>query len=461
MSRDQRRVKKENRQGGSGKRQSKLRTSESHVLKQPTHTGLPNRMLEAGNAAVSQLLNELSGGRPLEPATRADMETAFGTDFSEVRIHDDPGTQAKAEAINAEAFTQSDHVYLGASAPSPETSAGRQLLAHELAHVVQQRKAGGQQSGSVNQPGDGFEVEADRAAASAAAGSPVHLTSSGAPPTVQRQSSGSLVENLVDRALTSGISYTNDGWAVGGVTLKDLKKVGSAAEMSGEVLERIAKGDFRGALDLVKPKDADEEKRLLEKFRKLKEKMDVIKPEDFLKQKEAEERDRREKVVREGSKRLGPQKSDPKFELIEPDSDTRFTMGATTPYVVDDFSLGKADLKPAQRRKLNDLADRAVSNPNAEIEIVGHADTTGPLAFNQTLSEDRANAVRNYLISRGVEPGKIKSVTGRGNEEPLVPEKTDADRARNRRVEVYYWAGAVERKKKTYGFGLGKLQLEP
>ncbi|MCM3870560.1 MAG: DUF4157 domain-containing protein [Pyrinomonadaceae bacterium] len=429
-------------------------------MKQMTNAGLPSRMFEAGNAAISHLLHEVSGGSPLEPAIRKDMEEAFDTNFSEVRIHDDPVTEEKAAAVNAEAFTQDDHIYLGEGAPSLQSSDGRKLLAHELAHVVQKRQAGGQQSSGINQPGDGFEVEADRAAASAAAGRPVHLTSSGAPPVVQRQSSGGLVENLVDKALTSGISLTQDGWAVGGVTLNDLKKAGKAAEMSGEVLERVAKGNFREALDLVNPKDADEEKRLLEKFRKLKEKMDAVKDEGERKRDQEEKTARHDEAVREGTKRLGVKKREPKSELIDPDSDTRFTMGATTPYVVDDFNLEKADLKPAHKRKLNEVASRASSNPNAEIEIVGHADTTGKLAFNKTLSENRANAVRDYLISQGVEPGKIKLVSGKGNEEPLIPEKTDADRARNRRVEIRYWAGAVEKKRKTYGFGLGKLKLD-
>lgn len=422
-------------------------------------------MLEAGNAAVSQLLNELSGGRPLEPATRADMETAFGTDFSEVRIHDDPGTQAKAEAINAEAFTQNDHLYLGAGAPSPETSAGRKLLAHELAHVVQKRQASGQESSAVNQSGDKFEVEADRAATSAAAGLPVHLASSGAPPALQRQSSSDPWDRFADKALEKGISYTEKGWAIGGVAIRDVQKGIEGLEMAGEVLAKVAQGDFQGALDIVNPKDPEERKRLEEKFRKLKERMDAAKPADERRREEEEKRAIEEKIhaeaVRGGSKLLGLEKLDPKFKLSEPDFGAGFAMGATTSYVVDDFSLRKADLKPAHRKKLSDVADRAISNPNAEIEIVGHADTTGALAFNKTLSEDRANAVRNYLISRGVEPGKIKSVSGKGHEEPLVPEETDADRARNRRVEVNYWAGAVEKKKKTYGFGLGKLQLGP
>jgi len=462
MTKDYRRLKKGNPQVGSGQRQSKARASKQDVLHQASHGVLPNRMLEAGNAAISHLLNEVSGGKPLPPATCSEMEKAFGTNFGEVRIHDDQNTQAKATAINAEAFTQNDHIHLGADAPSPQTSAGKKLLAHELAHVVQKRRAGGQQSSAINRSGDKFEAEADRAATSAVSGLPVELASAGVPPAVQRQSSSDPWSNLADKALEKGIGWGDRGWTIGGVPIKDtLDKI----EMGAEVLAKVAEGDIEGAIEIVNPKDPEERKRLEEKFRKLKERMDAAKSVDERRREEEEKRIREEQtradIARWSAKRLRLDKPDPKFKLSEPDPDTRFTMGATTPYVVDDFTLEKANLKPAHRKKLDDIAARANSNPNAEIEIVGHADTTGPLAFNKTLSEDRAGAVRDYLISHGVEPGKIKSVRGRGNEEPLVPEKTDADRARNRRVEINYWAGAVPRKKKTYGFGLGKLQLEP
>jgi hypothetical protein len=80
-----------------------------------------------------------SPGRPLEPATRVDMESRFGHDFSRVRVHTGSVAAASADAIGARAYTTGCDVVFGASQYSPGTRAGRRLLAHELTHVVQQQ----------------------------------------------------------------------------------------------------------------------------------------------------------------------------------------------------------------------------------------------------------------------------------------------------------------------------------
>jgi hypothetical protein len=77
-------------------------------------------------------------GRPLEPSTRRSMEARFGYDFSGVRVHDDARAAATASAIDAAAFTVGEDVVFGAGRYDPASLAGRHLLAHELAHIVQQ-----------------------------------------------------------------------------------------------------------------------------------------------------------------------------------------------------------------------------------------------------------------------------------------------------------------------------------
>ena len=81
------------------------------------------------------------GGRALEPALRHSMESRFGHDFSSVRLHDDAGAAGAAAGVAASAFTVGEHVVFGTGGFDPNTPAGRRLLAHELAHVVQQRGA--------------------------------------------------------------------------------------------------------------------------------------------------------------------------------------------------------------------------------------------------------------------------------------------------------------------------------
>jgi hypothetical protein len=79
-----------------------------------------------------------SPGRPLDEPERAFMEPRLGHDFGRVRVHDDAQAAESAKALNALAYTVGHNIVFGAMQYSPETTAGQKLLAHELAHVVQQ-----------------------------------------------------------------------------------------------------------------------------------------------------------------------------------------------------------------------------------------------------------------------------------------------------------------------------------
>lgn len=86
----------------------------------------------------SRIESVTSGGRPLPESTRSFFEPRFGRDFSEVRVHTGPDADEAARSINAEAFTYGSDVVFRSDAYRPGSRDGRQLLAHELAHVVQQ-----------------------------------------------------------------------------------------------------------------------------------------------------------------------------------------------------------------------------------------------------------------------------------------------------------------------------------
>jgi Domain of unknown function (DUF4157) len=83
-----------------------------------------------------------SAGEPLDKDTRAFMEPRFGHDFSQVRIHTDANAAESARAVHALAYTVDNHIALGKDQHAPGTTAGRLLLAHELAHVIQQSAGG-------------------------------------------------------------------------------------------------------------------------------------------------------------------------------------------------------------------------------------------------------------------------------------------------------------------------------
>ena len=83
-----------------------------------------------------------SGGRPLSPRVRRTMESRFGHDFADVRLHDDAGARSAAAGLEARAFTVGEHIGLGPAGADLDSPSGQHLLAHELAHVVQQRGTG-------------------------------------------------------------------------------------------------------------------------------------------------------------------------------------------------------------------------------------------------------------------------------------------------------------------------------
>lgn len=107
-----------------------------------------------------------STGSPLDRESRAFFEPRFGHDFGHVRVHSDARAAQSAEAVNAKAYTVGSDIVLGSGAPPSGTAASRRLLAHELAHTVQQGPVNGSAvtTLSVNEPGDAFEREADHAA---------------------------------------------------------------------------------------------------------------------------------------------------------------------------------------------------------------------------------------------------------------------------------------------------------
>lgn len=95
-----------------------------------------NEQVTGISPAVQSVLK--SPGQPLPQAARSFMEPLFGQDFSRVRVHINTQASESARAVNALAYTMGPHIVFGSGSYAPETAAGKKLLAHELAHVVQQ-----------------------------------------------------------------------------------------------------------------------------------------------------------------------------------------------------------------------------------------------------------------------------------------------------------------------------------
>ncbi len=106
------------------------------------------------------------------------------------------------------------------------------------------------------------------------------------------------------------------------------------------------------------------------------------------------------------------------------------------------FDTGKYSLKPGAREKLAKVAGILLAYPGLNIEVGGYTDNVGGDAMNQTLSENRASSVRDYLVQEGVATGSVSS-KGFGNTLPVASNDNSAGRQRNRRVELLVSGDAI------------------
>ena len=99
------------------------------------------------------------------------------------------------------------------------------------------------------------------------------------------------------------------------------------------------------------------------------------------------------------------------------------------------FDVDSSAVKPEFRSTLNDVASTLVQYESTYIDVYGHTDSTGSDAYNQTLSERRAQSVSSYLASRGVQSARL-ATRGFGESQPVASNTTEEGRAQNRRVEI-------------------------
>lgn len=98
------------------------------------------------------------------------------------------------------------------------------------------------------------------------------------------------------------------------------------------------------------------------------------------------------------------------------------------------FDFNKSTIKPVSFAILDAVRDVLVANPKITIQVEGHTDNVGQAQYNQKLSQQRADAVRAYLVAHGIEPARLVS-KGFGMDRPLVSNNTEGNRALNRRVQ--------------------------
>ncbi len=154
---------------------------------------------EPGALPVSVRQTLRNSGQPLDQVTRRVMEPRFGHDFGRVRIHVGPAAAESAREMRARAFTVGSHVVFGSGQHAPATPRGQRLMAHELAHVVQQRNVPEQRVYSgvrVGVENDRLEQLAERQTAQVAAGGHAQKSPALSRPVLQRNSFTSFVSDF-------------------------------------------------------------------------------------------------------------------------------------------------------------------------------------------------------------------------------------------------------------------------
>ena len=99
------------------------------------------------------------------------------------------------------------------------------------------------------------------------------------------------------------------------------------------------------------------------------------------------------------------------------------------------FDFDKSVIKPEGKAKLDDLVAKTKGIALEVIIAVGHTDSVGTPEYNQGLSERRANAVKDYLVSKGIEKNRVYT-EGKGEKSPIASNSTSEGRAKNRRTEI-------------------------
>lgn len=249
----------------------------------PSPTGMPALQRAVGNAVVARMVEEArhehdagcghgapvqrsavhdvlsTPGRPLQPALRTEMEARLSESFHDVRVHTGPTAAASADSVGARAYTSGTHVVLGRG------GADRHTLAHELTHVVQQRRGpvSGADNGAglrISDPGDRFEREAEANARRVMAG-PVPMHTAG-----PEHSAAAVEETTVQRAvLVSGAEVADPARVVqdadlnylltdtGRLVLRNVPRLADALLQAKDAEDLVIKvGRIAAMIDLIR-----------------------------------------------------------------------------------------------------------------------------------------------------------------------------------------------------------------
>jgi len=372
--------------------------------------------------SVASGIQSLKGsGQPLPASSRGYFEPRFGHDFSRVRIHVDNRAASMADSIGARAFTLGQNVVFGDGQYQPDSREGRRLIAHELAHTVQQDNGSTGAPTAVRlssvesdriQKDDDDDEERRRRRSGSGSGwrfqfgvGPMRAPSPSGPaadfftPTEQLPIPGFLLNRGI------GLQYSEGQF-----------DFGVFPNLGGST-------DFYGTRDIP---------RLLNPGSSQQQSPGTTLP--------------RIPIPGQQTPPISPNFTTPIPPVQTPVPGTGLapqpSLRGLRERTIDNFVLNRSSLPSNAAAELDSMVVWIRLARPAIVWVTGHTDISGSEQHNQELSEARAASVRQALIDRGIDASVIET-SGEGESNPLIPDATTRDqRARNRRVTIE-WFDAV------------------
>ncbi len=369
-----------------------------------------------------------SAGRPLDAATRQYMEPRFGHDFSDVRIHTGIEAAASARAVDALAYTVGRDIVLDAKHYDPATGRGTHLLAHELAHVVQQSGSSSASNSGALLVGSGHdpaEREAEHVADRTVAGDGAVSRQADHTGYLRRQQAGDGAPKDPDPWLRLGPDWSlNPGTTLpklGGGSLEDIhkgwcylsKKCGKESTNPCPPSWVYHKSED-GKRSCCPTYTTDDKCCSPEKV--------IMKPAGWA-------CPEKPKAVGPGPRNDAPQTAPPPAAQPAPkvdpgrsltvDRPVHFLQNQPGTVVASEAGL-RSSLTESGKTDLTLLLEWLVKYPTFGVQLTGMASIEGTPAINLQLGENRARSVANVLVARGVDRGRITEPAGSSGDCPTV-----------------------------------------
>lgn len=379
---------------------------------------------------------------PLTPEMQRSMGIALGTDLSSVRVHVGPESQAAATDLGARAFTQGQDIHFGPGEYNPTSKAGQHLIAHEVAHTVQQRGSthSTQAKLEVSSPGDGFEREADAFADAFVAGRPGPIRLSSGPPALARKAAGAKPTGTKRDAGVAKKFRQLIRWSIPKNAHPKARKkaMWEKRRELNKWISRLPATDARSLALRIRPGGdlfAEFKYRLATAVRR--QVRGILGSKAALPGADGRERTGIGKNVHGVGDDSTIYEKDAKGREDEYVPSGKLAVEvAPLHYRLWGYDVDSPLPRPEYDEALNEVAQHMLIDTAAYVYVTGHTSSSGSEGVNSKLGEERAYRILEELTQRKIDKNRI-FVLGKEAREPLIKKPGNpAAMARNRRVEL-------------------------